>query len=223
MNPRFLANLAFFCLLLLGACRPNPSSTSPIHSGGDSSRIDSARSAAPQAANPSFEARDSSRAASKDNYDTLDPTIRSHFRDLQAFLDFIKRPNSDYNADFNKWMKSFRIGNVDSFLDFITTDSLEIDDADADPGKDSLKYARSMLRQQLAGRRGAAFDMIGMISLHYSIPYPQYSHTTFYSDKNDSVPNLKVTFSEFQLYFRAENGSAAYKLYRLESDHISDL
>lgn len=65
--------------------------------------------------------------------------------------------------------------------------------------------------------------MIGIISLHYSDPYPQYSHTTFSMDKIDSIPNLHVSFSEFELYFRAEKGSAAYKLYRLESFHISDL
>jgi hypothetical protein len=58
---------------------------------------------------------------------------------------------------FIKWIESFRIGNIDSFLNFITVDSLEIDDADADPGKDSLKYSRSMLRQQLTRRKGAAF------------------------------------------------------------------
>jgi hypothetical protein len=80
-----------------------------------------------------------------------------------------------------------------------------------------------MLRRQLTRRKGAAFDMIGEISLHYSMPYSQYSHTTFSIEKRDSVPNLNVTFSEFVLYFRAERGSAAYKLYRLESDHIPDL
>ena len=80
-----------------------------------------------------------------------------------------------------------------------------------------------MLRRQLARRKGTAFDMIGEISLNYSIPYPQGARTTFSVDKMDSVPNLSVNFSEFVLYFRAERGSAIYKLYRLESDHISDL
>ncbi len=80
-----------------------------------------------------------------------------------------------------------------------------------------------MLRQQLTRGKGAAFDMIGTISLHYSDPHPQYSHTIFSMDKKDSIPNLNVSFSEFTLYFRAEKGGAVYKLYRLESDHISDL
>jgi len=219
-------SLLFFvscCLLLLGACHSSPSSTFTKHSSGDSSRVDSPGSTALQAANPPPGARDSTREASKENYDTLDPAIRVHFRDVQAFLDFIKRPNSDYNVGANKWIKNFHVGNIDSLLNFITFDSLEIDDADANPGRDSLKYSRIILRQQLTGRKGAAFEMIAEISLHYSIPYPQYSHTTFSIDKTDSVPNLNVTFSEFELYFRAEKGSAAYKLCRLKSDHISDL
>ena len=215
--------LVYGCLFLLAACHSNPSLTPTQHSGGDSSRIDSTRSTGAQVANPSLMARDSIREAPKENYDTLDPSVRSHFRDLQAFLEYIKRPNSNYDSGFNEWIKNFRIGNIDSFLNFITVDSLEIDDADADPGKDSLKYSRTMLRQQLTRRKGAAFDLIGEISLHYSDPYPQYSHTKFSVDKMDSVPNLNVTFSEFVLYFRAEKGSATYKLYRLESDHISDL
>ncbi|HET6255581.1 MAG TPA: hypothetical protein VFE32_16010 [Puia sp.] len=219
-TPSFLI-LVCFCLLLPGACRSRPSSTSAQHSGGDSPGIDSSRSGV-RVANPSPVARDSSREAPDENYDTLDPATRSHFRDVQAFLDLIKRPNSDYNVDFNTWIRSFRIGNIDSFLNFIITDSLEIDDAGGNPG-DSLKYSRTTLRGQLTKRKGAAFDMIGEISLHYSIPYPQYSHPIFSMDKKDSVPNLKVTFSEFALYFRAENGNAAYKLYRLESDHIPDL
>ena len=222
MKTPSLLSLVCCCLFLLGACRSNPSSTSKQHSG-DSSGIDSPRSPVLPAANPPLEARDSIGESPQENYDTLDPATRSHFRDLRAFLEFIKRPNSDYNVGFNKWIENFGIGNIDSFLHFITVDSLEINDADADPGKDSLKYSRTMLRQQLTRRKGAAFDMIGEISLHYSNPYPQYSHTTFSVDKMDSVPNLNVTFSEFVLYFRAERGSAAYKLYRLESDHISDL
>jgi hypothetical protein len=223
MKTPSLLNLVYCCLFLLSACHSNPSSTSRRHAGGDSSRIDSLRLTVQQAANPPLEARDSTREPSKENYDTLDPAARSHFRDVRAFLEFIKRPNSDNNVGFNQWIKSFHIGNIDSFLNFITVDSLEIDDADADPGKGSLKYSRTILRQQLTRRKGAAFDMVGEISLHYTIPYPQYSHTTFSVDKMDSVPNLNVTFSEFVLYFRAEKGSAAYKLYRLESDHISDL
>jgi hypothetical protein len=223
MKPQSLPILLYCGLLLLGACHSNRSSTSARYSGGGSPRIDSSRSAALQAANRPLEARDSTREASNENYDTLDPSTRSHFRDVQAFLDFIKRTDSDYNVGFNRWIKNFRIGNIDSFLNFIATDSLEIDDADADPGKDSLNYSRNMLRQQITRRKGAAFDMFGAISLHYSDPYPQYSHTTFSIDKKDSVPNLKVTFSEFVLYFRAEKGCAVYKLYRLESDHISDL
>jgi hypothetical protein len=218
-----LPNLVCCCLFLLGACHSNPSSTSKQRSGGDASRIDSPRSPIVPAADPPIESRDSTQASSQENYDTLEPATRSHFRDLQAFLEFIKRPNSDYNAGFNEWIENFRVGNVDSFLNFITVDSLEIDDADADPGKGSLKYSRTLLRQQLTRRKGAAFDMIGEISLHYSDPYPQYSHTRFSVNKMDSVPNLNVTFSEFVLYFRAERSSAAYKLYRLESDHISDL
>jgi len=201
MKTPSLLNLAYCCLLLLGACNSNPSST----------------------AKPPLVVRDSTRDAPKENYDTLDPATRSHFRDAQAFLEFIKKPNSDYNVGFNEWIKNFRIGNIDSFLNFITVDSLEIDDADADAGKDSLKYSRMMLRQQLTKRKGAAFNMIGEISMHYSTPSPQYSHTTFSVGKTDSVPNLHVTFSEFVLYFRAEKAGAAYKLYRLESDHISDL
>jgi hypothetical protein len=176
-----------------------------------------------QPANPPLQARDSTRQAPKENYDTLDPVTRSHLRDVQTFLEFIKRPDSDNSVGFKKWMENFHISNIDSFLSFITADSLEIIDADADPVKDSLKYSRTMLRQQLRRRKGAAFDMIGVISLHYSIPYPQYSHTTFSVDKKDSVPNLNVSFSEFELYFRAEKGGAVYKLYRLGSDHISDL
>ena len=223
MKTPSLPNLVYCCLFLLVACHSKPSSTSRQHSGGDSSRIDSARSTVLPAANPPIESRDSARESPKENYDTLDPATRSHFRDLRAFLEFIKRPNSDYNEGFNEWIKNFRIGNIDSFLNFITVDSLEIDDADADPGKDSLKYSQTMLRQQLTRRKGAAFVMIGELSLHYSEPYPQYSHTTFSVNKTDGVPNLNVNFSEFVLYFRAEKGSAAYKLYRLESDHISDL
>ena len=210
------------CLLLLDACHSNPSLTSAKRPGGDSTRGDSPRLTVLPAVNPSLEARDSSREVPKENYDTLDPAARSHFRDVQAFLAFIKRPNGENSLGFQEWIEHFRIGNIDSFLNFITVDSLEIDDADADPGKDSLKYSRTLLRQQLARRKAAAFDMIGEISLHYSTPYPQYSHTTFSMDKKDSVPNLNVTFSEFVLYFRSEKGSSTYKLYRLESDHISD-
>lgn len=210
-------------LHLLGACHSNPSSTSTQHSVGDSSGIDTPGSTVLQAANPRLSARDTTRKTSQENYDILDPATRSHFRDVQAFLDFIKRPNSDNNVGANEWIQNFRVGNIDSLLNFITVDSLEIYDADASPGKDSLKYSRTVLRQQLARRKGAAFDMIGEISLHYSIPYPQYSHTTFSKDKTDSVPNLNVTFSEFELYFRAEKGSVVYKLYRLVSNHISDL
>jgi len=222
MKTPSLPKLFYFGLLLLGACHSNPSSVSGQHSGGDSARIDSSLSTvAPPAGQPP-EARDSMREASKENYDTLDAATRSHFGDVLAFLEFIKRPNSDYNAGFNTWIKGFRIGNVDSFLNFITVDSLEIDDADEDPGG-FLKYSRAMLRQQLTRRKGAAFTMIGEISLHYSMPYPQYSHTTFSITRADSIPNLNVSFSEFVLYFRAEKGSSAYKLYRLESDHISDL
>jgi hypothetical protein len=217
-----LLNVLSCCILLLSACRSNSSSKSTQHAAGDSSRIDSFRSTVLQAINLPLKARDSTRPASKENYDTLDPAIRGHFHDVQAFLEFIKRPNSDNNVGFNKWIENFRIGNIDSFMGFITIDSLEIDDADADPGKDSLKYSRVMLRQQLTRRKGAAFDMIGEISLHYSTPYPQYSHTTFSLDKTDSVPNLNVTFSEFELHFRAERGNATFKLYRLESNHISD-
>ena len=223
MKTLSLPILVFCCLFLLGACHYKPSSTATPHSAGDSFRIDSSRSIVLHAANPPLEARDTPREAPQGNYDTLDPATRSHFRDVQAFLDFIKRPNSDYNVDFNTWIKNFRIGNVDSFLNYITVDSLEIVDADADPGKHSLKYARTLLRQQLTRRKGAAFDMIGEISLHYTQPYPQYSHTTFSTDKTDSIPNLNVNFSEFELYFRTEAGSAVYKLYRLESFHISDL
>lgn len=222
MKPSLL-NLVYSCVFFLGACHTHPSSTAKQHPGGDSPRTDSARPMAAPAANLPLEARDSTREASKENYDTLDPVTRSHFSDVQAFLECIKRPNSNTDVAFHEWIKSFRIGNIDSFLNFLTIDSLEIDDADADRGKDSLKYSRSQLRQQLARRKGAAFDMIGEISLHYTIPYPQYSHTTFATNKLDSVPNLNVTYSEFVLYFRAEKGSAAYKLYRLESDHISDL
>lgn len=208
MKTPSLPNLVYCCLfILLGACHSHASSTSTVL----------------PAANPPPGARDSTPEAPKENYDTLDPAIRSHFRDVQAFLEIIKKPGSDHNVGFNEWIKGFRIGNIDSFLHFITVDSLEIDDADADPGKDSLKYSRAMLRQQLTGRKGAAFDMIGEVSLHYSTPYPQYSHTTFSVNKTDSVPNLNVSFSEFVLYFRAEKGSDTYKLYRLESDHISDL
>ena len=184
---------------------------------------DSPRTPVIPSANARFEARDSTKEVPSDNYDTLDPATRSHFRDVQAFLEFIKRPDFNTNVGFNKWVKNFRTGNIDSLLNFITIDSLEIVDADADPGKDSLKYSRTMLRQQLTKRKGASFDMIGEISLHYSIPYPQYSHTTFSINKNDSIPNLNVTFSEFVLYFRGEKGGSAYKLYRIESDHISDL
>lgn len=223
MKTPSLLNLASCCLFLLGACHSNLSSTSGRHAGGDSSGIDSPRFTVPPVVNTPLVARDSTRESPKENYDTLDPAVRSHFNDLRAFLEFIKRPNSDCNVGFNRWIKDFRIGNIDSFLNFVTVDSLEIVDADADPGKDSLKYSRTLLRQQLTRRKGAAFDLIGEISLHYTIPYPQYSHTTFSADKMDSVPNLQVTFSEFVLYFRAERGSTAYKLYRLESDHISDL
>jgi hypothetical protein len=214
----------FLCcgLILLGACQSNPSSTPGHHTGGDSVGTGSSRSPVATAI-PSPEARDSIREAPQESYDTLDPAIRSHFRDVLAFLEFVRRPNSDYNAGFDEWIKQFRIQNVDSFLNFITADSLEIDDADADRGKDSLKYSRTMLRQQLVRRKGAAFNMIGLIGLHYSMPYPQYSHTTFSVVKADSIPNVNVSFSEFVLYFRAERGSAAYKLYRLQSDHISDL
>lgn len=218
----FLVGLSC-CLLLAAACHSRPSSTSTPSSDSSSSRIDSPRSTGLQAANAPLEARDSAREASKENYDTLDPATRSHFRDVQAFLDFIKRPNSDINVGFDEWIKGFRVGNIDSFLSFITVDSLEIDDADAGPGKDSLHYSRSLLRQQLTSRKGATFEMIGEISLHYSNPYPQYSHTRFSINKSDSFPNLHVTFSEFELYFRAEKASSAYKLYRLESYHISDL
>ncbi|MBN9385464.1 MAG: hypothetical protein J0H74_32220 [Chitinophagaceae bacterium] len=223
MKTPSLLNLVFCCLLLLGACHSHPSSASKRQAAGDSSSIDSPPAAVIPTANPPLGARDSTPEAPKESYDTLDPATRSHFRDVLAFLEFIKKPNSDHNVGFNEWIKSFRIGNIDSFLHFITIDSLEIDNADADPGKDSLKYSRTMLRQQLTGRKGAAFDMIGEISLHYSTPYPQYSHTSFSINKMDSIPNLNVTFSEFILYFRAEKGSATYKLYRLESDHISDL
>jgi len=221
MKPRFLLNLV--CCFLLLACHSNPSSTPKQQAAGDSCMTNSHRSSALPTANPSTGARDSTRETPKDNYDTLDPATRSHFRDVQAFLEFIKRPNSDYNVGFNEWIKNFRIGNIDSFLNFITVDSLEIDDADAARGKDSLKYSRTMLRQQLTRGKGAAFEMIGEISLHYSTPYPQYSHTIFSIRKADSIPNLNVTFSEFILYFRVEKGSAAYKLYRIESDHVSDL
>jgi len=222
MKTPSLLNLIYCCLFLLGACHSNPSSTSKQHFGGDTSRIDSSRSTIPPAANPPLVARDSTGEPPKENYDTLDPATRSHFRDLQAFLEFIKRPNGVNTPGFKEWFENFRIGNIDSFLNFITVDSLEIVDAGADPGKDSLKFSRTMLRRQLARRKGAAFDMIGEISLNYSIPYPQGASTTFSVDKMDSVPNLNVNFSEFVLYFRAERGSAIYKLYRLECDYISD-
>ena len=206
------------CLLLLASCQSNPSLTSKQQSAGDSSKIDSSRSNAGQTANPLYVARDSTREATTENYDTLDPATRGHFHDVQAFLEFMKRPNSDNDLGFKKWIKNFRIRNVDSFLNFIAADSLEIEDADRGPGY--LKYSRSMLRQQLTSRRGAAFDLIGAVSLQYSLPYP---HTIFSIDKTDSIPNLNVTFSEFILYFHAEKDSTAYKLYRLESDHIFDL
>jgi hypothetical protein len=80
-----------------------------------------------------------------------------------------------------------------------------------------------MLRQQLTRRKGAAFDIVSEIALHYSDPHPQYSHVTFSSDKINNIPNIMVAFSEFKLYFRAEKGNSVYKLHRLESDHISDL
>jgi hypothetical protein len=200
--------------LLLGGCHSNPSSRPARHTSGDSPT-------AP--VHPPPEKRDSTPAAPKENYDTLDQVTRSHFCDVQAFLDFVKRPNSDFGVDGEQWLKTFRIGNVDSLLNFITADSLEIDDASADPGKDSLKYSQAMLREQLTRRKGDAFEWIGIISLHITIPYPQYSHTTFSTDKTDSVPNLNVAFSQMILYFRAEKGSVAYKLYRIESDHIADL
>ena len=222
MKPPSLLNLACCFVLLLGACHSHPSPAAKQHPGGDSSSTDSPLSAALRDTTSSLEARDSTRKTPKENYDTLDPVTRSHFNDVQAFLDFIKRPNSNTDGSVDEWIKTFRIGNIDSFLNFITVDSLEIDDADSDPGKDSIKYSRTQLRRQLTRRKGAAFEMIGEISLHITLPYPQYSHTTFATHKSDSVPNLQVSFSEFVLYFRAEKGSAAYKLYRLESDHISD-
>ncbi len=131
MRTSFLLFDIFSCLFLLGACHSNPSSTSKQHSGGDSSRIDSSRSTGLQPGNASLMALDSTQEAPKENYDTLDPAIRSHFSDIQAFLDFIKRPNSDYNVGFDRWIKNFRIENIDSLLNFITADSLEIDDADS--------------------------------------------------------------------------------------------
>ena len=222
MKTPSLLNLIFCCLFLLEACHSHLVSTAGQHAVGASSRIDSPRSTVLPVTSPPLEAHDTLREAPKENYDTLDPVTRAHFRDVQAFLEFIKRPY-DISVDFNKWIRTFRIGNIDSFLNFVTADSLEIDDAGADPGKDSLKYSRTMLRQLLTKRKGDAFDMIGVLSLNYSSPYPQDSHTTFSADKKDSIPNLNVSFSEFVLYFRAEKGSAAYKLYRLECDHIPDL
>jgi hypothetical protein len=190
--------LTYVWLLLLGACHP-------------------------RAGIPSVVARDSVLGPATENYDTLDPVTRSHFRDVQAFLDFIKRPNSDVDVDFNTWNKRFRISNIDSLMGFITGDSLEIDDADSDRGKDSVKYSRTFIRKQMSGRKGESFDMISELSLYYTMPYAQYSHLQFASDKSDSNGNLNVSFSEFVLYFRVEKGSSAYKLYRIESDHISDL
>ena len=214
---------ASVCLLLVSACHSFLSSPSTPLSANHASKIDPPRSTALRSAPSPLEARDTAREAPQESYDTLDAATRSHFRDVQAFLDFIKRPNSNTNLGFDEWSKNFRVGNIDSLLHFITLDSLEIVDADAEPGKNSLKYSRTLLRQQLTRRKGAAFDMIGVLSLHYSSPYPQYSHTRFSSNKMDSVPNISVTFSEFELYFRSEKGSTAYKLYRLESYHISDL
>lgn len=204
------------CSLLLSSCHSNPPATTQ-KSPSDSSI------APPLAVRDTMTARDSAKEEPTEHYDTLDQSTRSHFRDIQAFLDFIKRPNSDYEVGADEWLKKFRIGNIDSFLQFVTIDSLEIDEADADPGQDSLKYSQAMLRQQLTKRKGAAFDLIGEISLHYTIPYPQYSHTIFAVDKTDSIPNLNVAFSGFVLYFRAEHGDSTYKLYRLEDSHISDL
>jgi hypothetical protein len=221
MKAPSLLILAYCWLAIVGACHSKPAPAS--NSGDDSSRIDPSRSVGHKSAGPPIESRDSMREAARENYDTLDPTALSHFRDIQAFLEFVKRPDSTTNVGFNEWIKDFRVGNIDSFLNFLTIDSLEIDDAGADPGKDSVKYSRSLVHGQLKRRKGPVFDMIGEISLSYSIPYPQYSHTIFAEDKNDSVPNLNVRFSEFVLYFRPEKGSPFYKLYRLESDHIPDL
>jgi hypothetical protein len=56
------------------------------------------------------------RESPKGIYDTLDPATRSRFRDLQAFLEYSKRPNYDYTPGLKAWTGKFRIGNIDSFL-----------------------------------------------------------------------------------------------------------
>ena len=216
MKPPSLPTLLCCSLLLLCACHSKPSAQKPVAL----SKTDSPRPTASQTANPTLEARDTPREAPKESYDTLDPVLRSHFRDVQAFLECIRRPANTTDGDFDAWIKKFRVANVDSFLSFITADSLEIDDADGGP--DTAKYSRTELRRQLSQRKGTAFQMIGEISLHISIPYPQYSHTTFATDKSDSIPNLIVSYSEFVLYFRAEKGSASYKMYQIDSYQISD-
>jgi len=219
MKTSFLSYLFSCCVLVLCSCHSAPSSTPPHPPArlSDSATRDSVQHNAPPP-----EARDSVREAPTENYDTIDPATRAHFREVQAFLDYIKRPSPD-GVMPDVWRKNFRVANIDSFLHFITAGPLEIDDADADPGKDSLKYTRGTLRKQLAAGKGEAFQMIAQLSLIYSEPYPQYSHTTFGVNKQDSIPNVNVTFDSFELYFRYEGDSTAYKLFRIESDEISDL
>lgn len=209
--------LFYACLFLLDSCHPHGSSTA-----GSADRPRRGDSVV-NAGEPSLVARDSAVTPATENYDTLDPVTRSHFQDAQAFLDFIKRPESETGGNFRTWNKHFHVTHIDSLMGFISSDSLEIDDADSGVDGDSEKYTVGFIQKQVSGRKGGAFDMISLVSLQYSLQNPQYAHVRFATDKTDSVANLNVSFSEFVLYFRAEKGSSAYKLYRIESDHISDL
>jgi len=94
MKTPFLPVLICSCLLWLVACQSKPPVVKPANLQGA--------------------ARDTPREAPTENYDTLSSATRSHFPDVQAFLDFIKRPGSNTNVTGDEWNSKFQIGNIDS-------------------------------------------------------------------------------------------------------------
>jgi hypothetical protein len=148
-----------------------------------------------------------------------DTSTNPHYLEALRFLATIRKVDVQEKG-LDAYFKQFPGYAIDSFLSYFSKTRFVISDMEKGDS-DSEYYSTEELKKELLHRKGPAFDILAQMGYIYSTPYPQYSGTDF-KIRPDSMGIDVNMAGNYLLSFTKENGSGAYRLSRVESDHIGD-
>jgi hypothetical protein len=135
------------------------------------------------------------KAESTTSYKISNRSIPENFRDVYAFLEFIKYPKEPDDV-FNAQEAPY--WDISRFMSFISKNGVLFSDVN---GRLSGLKSPAQIRNAISNRKGRIFTAFAHLAHIYSVPYKQYSELGFEKKDKDFIVHLS---DWYQLTFKLE-------------------